>query len=197
MRLFAALYPPPAALGHLAAAVAAADPALRALEIAGGALRMVPEHRWHVTVAFYGEDDADARIDKLARRIRKAQVAAPWLRCTGAGTFGGVLYVGVRPAEGRRRELTVLARACGADPHQFRPHITVARWSKGRPDRQALAAPLRDYAGPWWQAGELVLVRSELGGPSGPTYTVLHRVALAEAVSGTPDEPREPRPDRT
>lgn len=186
MRLFAALYPPPEAVTHLAAAVAEAERTLLADPVSGGVVRLVPAERWHLTVAFYGEDDPDRRAEKLTRRAGKLLVHAPSLRCAGAGTFGGVLWVGVRVADGRHgAALRALARAAGVDPRQFRPHITVARWSKGRPDRRALTAPFADYLGPWWRPAELLLMRSELGAGA-PRYTVLHRVTLPPVADDPP-----------
>lgn len=187
MRLFAALCPPPSAIEHLADAVAAVEPVLQSEALAAGVVRLVPPERWHLTVAFYGEDDPDRRAEKLNRRVSRARAVAPWLRCAGSGTFGGVLWVGVHTqGEQHRAALRAIARSSGADPHHLRPHITVARWSKGRPDRRALAVPLADYTGEWWLPSELLLMRSELGA-GGPKYTVLHRVPLPPLASDPPE----------
>jgi 2'-5' RNA ligase len=51
------------------------------------------------------------------------------------------------------------------DEKPMRPHLTLAR-PGDRLDREAIAgdvAALNAYAGPWWTADELVLVRSHLG----------------------------------
>ncbi|GDY30513.1 RNA 2',3'-cyclic phosphodiesterase [Gandjariella thermophila] len=169
-RLFTALALPEDVVAHLAAAVAEVREQLPA-----GA-RWIPPERWHLTMKFHGEDDPDRRAAKLRRRARG--LPAPTLRLAACGTFSGVLWVGVRTAdEDSRRALRRVAQAAGNDPREFRPHLTVARWSAGRPDRAALRALLADYTGPWWTPGELVLVRSELR-PGGPRYTDLAHVAL-------------------
>lgn len=187
MRLFAALYPPPDVLGHLAAAVSRAEPELVDATVSGGNVRLIPADRWHLTVAFYGEDDLDARAEKLSRRVRQLRVRAPWLRCAGAGTFGGVLWIGVHPAPGfGPGMLRTLARAGGVDPEKYQAHVTVARWSTGRPDRRALVSPLAGYVGPWWRPTELLLVRSDLD-HAGPRYQVVHRVPLPPADEPAPE----------
>jgi len=169
-RLFTALALPEDVVAHLDGAVAGVRDRLPR------GVRWIPPERWHLTVKFHGEDDPERRAAKLRRRA--GGLPAPTLRLAGAGTFGGVLWVGARPAdEDSRRALRAVARAAGNDPRAFKPHLTVARWSTGRPDRSALVALLADYVGPWWTPGELVLVESELR-PDAPRYTDRDRVRL-------------------
>jgi RNA 2',3'-cyclic 3'-phosphodiesterase len=170
-RLFTALALAEGVVADLAAAVAEVHDRLPE------GVRWIPPERWHLTVKFHGEDDPDRRAAKLRRRA--GGLPAPTLRLGASGTFGGVLWVGVHPAdEDSRRALRRLAQAAGNDPRKYRAHLTVARWSAGRPDRAALRALLAGYTGPWWRPADLVLVRSELR-PGGPRYTDLARVPLA------------------
>jgi 2'-5' RNA ligase len=45
----------------------------------------------------------------------------------------------------------------------FRPHLTLGRWRSTDPADRALAGRLADYAGPAFEATEIVLMRSRLG----------------------------------
>jgi 2'-5' RNA ligase len=169
-RLFTALALPEDVVADLDAAVAEVRDRLP------GGVRWIPPERWHLTVKFHGEDDPRRRAAKLRRRV--GGLPAPRLRLSAAGTFTGVLWVGVRTAdEDSRRALRRLAQAAGNDPRAYKPHLTVARWSASRPDRAALRELLAGYTGPWWTPAELVLVQSELR-PAGPRYTDLDHVPL-------------------
>lgn len=160
MRLFSALWPAPEVVEHLAQALAA-------VPLPPG-VRRTPAQHWHLTLAFYGDDADLAR--RQAELDRLAALAAPTLRLAGAGTFAGVLWVGVQPADGALREL---AAAADADPrHPHRPHVTVARWRRSRPP-VAVPAGLADYCGPAWTPRRAVLVHSH-----GGTYRWVHSVAL-------------------
>ncbi|GGM38414.1 RNA 2',3'-cyclic phosphodiesterase [Longimycelium tulufanense] len=174
MRLFTALWPPEDAVRDLTARLRAA------LAQPPAGLRWVPVEKWHLTLCFHGEcDDAerDRRADRLRRRGPK--VLGPTLRFTGSGVFRGVLWVGVEPREEADvAALRQLAKVAGTDPGRYRPHLTVARWSRGRPDTTAIRELLADYTGPWWVADEVLLVRSELHGAQGSTYSRLERVPL-------------------
>jgi 2'-5' RNA ligase len=167
VRLFAAVVPPAHVLGELAAALAAAP------DLA--ALRVVPEHQRHLTVAFYGEVP-DSAVADLGERLRRAAARTPSLslRLNGFGTFptnaarARVLWAGV---EGDVAELTRLAeraaaagRRAGAqvDDRRYRPHLTIARARREVADvREPLAAMHLD--GMPWTASEVVLVKSTLG----------------------------------
>jgi 2'-5' RNA ligase len=174
-RLFSALVPPAPALDHLATWLA--DHPIDA------PLRWGRRARWHVTVGFFGDDDDPDRRTKWLRR-RVTGRLAPTLRLAGAGTFPGVLWVGVRTGtETDARRLAVLGQAAGAgraDRMAFHPHLTLARWRSGTPDRDALIAVFAGYTGPWFTPDELLLMRSELGS-GGPTYTTVDRLPLASA----------------
>jgi 2'-5' RNA ligase len=172
--LFTALWPPPEAVGHLADALAGIS---RPTAATMPSFRWMPAKQWHLTLCFHG-DDAD--LDKLAGRLRRRARGrrAPLLRLACAGTFRGALWVGAEPAgDADRVALHALVKAAGKHPVGFRAHLTVARWSRGRPDRAALTAPLADYYGPWWRPADILLVRSEQL-PAGPRYTPMERIPL-------------------
>jgi 2'-5' RNA ligase len=164
VRLFSALWPPEPAIAHLATA-------LRSVVLPPG-VRSTPIAKWHVTLAFYGNDaDATERAGLLDERL--AGTAAPTLRLVGAGTFPGVLWVGVEPVPpAGRGQLKALATAAGAGD-RFHPHVTVARWRFDRSGTR-LAAQLARYRGPTWTADAVTLVRSDLGAD----YTTVHSVPL-------------------
>jgi len=162
-RLFTAIVPP-------ARIVAALTKRLADVPTAPG-LRWVPPEKWHVTLGFFGADDASTRQAWLEPRL--PGVAAPRVRFAGSGTFRGVLWCGVAGDD-----ITDLAHAAGAHNQQraFHPHVTLAR---GRPpgglDR--IAAYLREYRGPSWLATEVVLLRSDRG-EHGAVYTPVARYPL-------------------
>jgi RNA 2',3'-cyclic 3'-phosphodiesterase len=177
-RLFSAIELPEPVLTDLAARL----PEVRAQ---AESLNWAPSDRWHITLGFYGDnDDPDRRIAWL--RGRAAGLAAPRIRLSSAGRFAGVLWVGVEPADDTAEQaLLAVAAAAGdevADPLEFRPHVTVARWRRRRgrgPLAERAAAALAGYVGPWWTPPELILFRSALGA-GGPRYSVVDRVALRE-----------------
>lgn len=163
MRLFTALVPS-------RAAVRALRDTLRDVPSVPG-LRWVDARQWHITLGFFGADDADARAAWL--RPRLDDMPAVRVRLCGAGTFRGVLWAGLAGDD-----LSALAVAAGAQQHEreFHPHLTIAR---GRPPGGlAQLVPYVDHhRGPDWQANEVVLMSSDRGG-DGPTYSVLARYPL-------------------
>jgi RNA 2',3'-cyclic 3'-phosphodiesterase len=175
-RLFVAVYPPQAALAHLAAVVAGTH--LGRAEAAGVNVRLAPRDRWHVTLAFLGEVDParvpDAR-DALGKAVAGWQAAAPRLRLAGGGRFGRgrftIVWTGIA---GDLAALTDLSKAVRRqlkrarlpfDPKPLRPHLTLARPSGrlGPTEVAADLATLGGYQGPPWSVDELRLVRSHLG----------------------------------
>jgi RNA 2',3'-cyclic 3'-phosphodiesterase len=174
-RLFSALVPPRAALDDLAACLGGIP-----AELPG--LRFIPAGRWHVTLGFFGDDDQDRRARWLRRRLTGRREVR--LRLAGGGTFPNVLWVGVEPAGERNAEsLRRLAQAAGAGRRGFTAHVTVARWRDRDTLRTEAARQLDGYAGPWFTAGEVLLMRSDHG-EGGPRYTVLQRLPLEPAVPG-------------
>lgn len=124
MRLFVGITPAAEALAHAAVAVdrrvgqAAPDGLDRRVGQAAAHMRWVSPERWHVTLAFLGEVDPD-RIPDLAGRLDEVAATHPPLegmRLAGAGTFRGVLWLGIEPTE-RHSPADRLARA---DQHEMR-----------------------------------------------------------------------------
>jgi RNA 2',3'-cyclic 3'-phosphodiesterase len=168
VRLFVAVYPPPAALAHLDAALAPCTPDWPGL-------RWAPVEQWHLTLAFLGEVPDD-RVDGLAERLARAAGRTPAMRLRLArfGAFPSarrarVCWAGV---EGDVEPLRLLAARASAaarragidvDDKPYRPHLTLARPRRPPLDVSGLAAAVGDYAGPWWPADAVRLVRSHLG----------------------------------
>ena len=144
--------------------------------------RFVPCESYHLTLAFMGEldegplDDAVAALNDLAAQSAPAVLAPSQL-----GTFGkpidSILWMGVEP----RKELLDLAerlrsalagRSLPFDPHEFVPHITLARHARVLCD----ALPHLELPQPV-VATTVGLYASTLGS-NGPTYTLVHRCAL-------------------
>lgn len=187
MRLFTALWPVEDALRHLDRAVRAVDQ--EDLAAATGGLRkfrFISPDRWHLTLCFHGDDaDLQATTEQVESRVAALPgVSAPRLRLSGAGTFRGVLWIGVQPAEeADETALRQLVGAAGGDARGYEAHLTIARWLGGRLDRARLTGLFADYAGPWWEPEHLSVMSSELR-RGGPIYRTVHRVALPRRASG-------------
>ncbi|MDN5919645.1 MAG: RNA 2',3'-cyclic phosphodiesterase [Pseudonocardia sp.] len=176
MRLFTALWPPPEVVVALSADVAGLgldeDPAWRP----------GPATRWHVTLAFHGEDEPGRRARELQERA--AGAPAPTLRIAGTGEFPGVLWAGVEPAcPSDADALAGLVALAGGVPDRFVAHLTLAHAARRRgrsagppPERPPVRSPDLP-AGPWWTPSEVLLVAS-VGTRSGLVYETVHRVAL-------------------
>jgi 2'-5' RNA ligase len=196
VRLFVGITPTAEALTHAAGAVdriASTTPDLR----------WVPPQRWHVTLAFLGEVDPD-RVPRLSAQLDAVAAVHPplaGLRLEGAGTFRGVVWLGVtHPAAELRSEsatgwhistevgLDGLARGVqrsmrgvhiAVERHPWRAHLTVARWRPSRERDEAAsrgAQALADYSGPAFDVHDIRLVHS-ITGPS-PRYEDLHVARL-------------------
>lgn len=179
VRLFAAVVPPPEAIDHLSDAVA---------PLRDDALRWTDVSHWHLTLAFYGELD-DARLPDLTQRLTRAASRhdpIP-LALAGAGRFGKqALWVGCTGEIAALRRLADSAIAAGRragadvdDRKRFKAHVTLARAFRNRPaDLRPYVSALGDYAGPGWQAQEVLLIQSHLGG-GGPRYETIATAPLA------------------
>jgi 2'-5' RNA ligase len=187
VRLFVAVYPPPAVRDDFARLVAALD--VGQPREAGQSLRLAPADQWHLTLAFLGDTPDDRQDRAVAAVDRAAAAAAPaTVRIGGGGTFGRsrftILWAGLRGdvdgllGTGRtvRRELK--RARLSFDPKPLRAHLTVARpgdrISAGERDRDLAA--LDAYEGPEWTVDELRLMRSHLG-PK-PRYDIVHAAPL-------------------
>lgn len=188
MRLFVAVYPPPAALDHLAATIARLR--LGEAAAAGTNVRIVARPLWHVTLAFLGEVGDDRVADTTAAvaagvdRWRQADRPAPVLRLAGGGRFGRgsftILWVALAGdiagfhalATAVRRELRRARLRIDRKP--LRPHLTLAR-PGGRLAAEDLAVDLqalRRYEGPEWTVESVHLMHSNTG--PDPSH---HRIA--------------------
>jgi 2'-5' RNA ligase len=155
LTLFSAFLPPADLVGAMGAE--------RARHRAGGSadrrLRWSAPVHWHVTLGFFGADEPAARVDWLAGRL--AGRPAPRVRLTGAGTFPGVLWLGVE-GEG----LAELAEAAGSglEDRAYRPHLTLARFPPEEPAEGARwEQALKGFETEFWTVGEVVLMASEWG----------------------------------
>ncbi|MFM1767875.1 MAG: hypothetical protein RJA22_404 [Verrucomicrobiota bacterium] len=187
-RLFVALELP----GELQARLAALQSALR-----GAWPRLhaawSPPDRMHLTLRFLGAVPA-ARVEALVGALRAAVAGRPAfeLEAVGLGAFPGwrrprVLWAGVREPGDAGRLISLQSAvqaatgsfATEAPEAVFQPHITLAR-VKQVPVSGALAGWARERAEDdhgRWTAGEVVLMRSELG-PGGGRYTRVAGVPL-------------------
>lgn len=160
MRLFSALIPPEHVLDALDAALGPRS----------DGVRWIPRSEWHITLGFYGDDDLDRRDAALAAAVPEASTVD--IRLAGAGTFRGVLWVGV---DG---DVAELAAACGASG-RFTAHLSVARWKPGPMPRPA-ADTVRRLQG--WRSGrwrpEAVVLMSSALSHRGAVYTVQRRYRL-------------------
>jgi 2'-5' RNA ligase len=163
LRTFTALVPDAAALDHLAAALATVD-----------GPEWIAQNKWHITLCFHGEDD-DPAARAAWLRERAADLRPIRLRLASAGTFPGVLWIGVEADDGLAAAAAAArGHAAGhVERHGFVPHLTVARARAKSLD----AVPLLGYKGPWWTSSELVLMRSERT-PDGYRYSALDAVLL-------------------
>jgi 2'-5' RNA ligase len=149
-------------------------------------LRWTAPEQWHVTLAFL-PDVADRHTDELFERLERAASRRDpvELRVAGAGAFpdvsqAKVLWAGLqhegevlgRLATGVRAASTKSGVEVGAG--RFRAHMTLARLGRRPVDVTRWLRVLDTYAGPSWQAREIVLIASHLGqGANGrPRYEV-------------------------
>ncbi|WP_329281589.1 RNA 2',3'-cyclic phosphodiesterase [Streptomyces sp. NBC_00691] len=166
MRLFAAVLPPRERLDELAHVV----DRLHRLPGADG-LRWTSQPGWHLTLAFMGEVDEEL-LPELRVRLARAAHRTPSfsLRLHGGGHFGRrALWAGIA---GDLDELRLLAERADAaarragvamDEHRrYQAHLTVARARGDAADLHPFLDELGTFEGSRWEAGELVLVRSNL-----------------------------------
>jgi 2'-5' RNA ligase len=183
MRVFASL-PVPA---DLASALTPGLPALPE------GVRAIPQDRWHLTLAFYGELEQAgiACVEgRLQRRLARLAEGPLTVGVVGGGVFsGGVGYLrvaGSQPADDARMEALArgsyrAGKACQAPGavagYRFRAHITVARGKRSAPLPPDVREALRGVRSPPWSVPALHLVSSHLG-PQ-PRYEILRAFPLA------------------
>jgi 2'-5' RNA ligase len=166
-------------------------------EWSAAAREALPFQKWthpqdvHVTLQFLGDTPPEAALALEASLRRLAADTQPLqLRIEGLGVFGppaapSVLWAGIAgdlDALGALHSQVV--RACArhgfpAEARAYRPHLTLARRSRGPISRAALDAAL-PAAGwpPSWQVQTIVLYRSHLG--RRPSYEPLGVFPLGE-----------------
>lgn len=158
-------------------------------------------YRWvgidllHLTVLFLGAVRTK-KLPEVEDALHAAAASRSSFRLGGGdlGSFGGrrprVIWVGVTDPDGvllalRARLITELdGLGLRHDSAPFRPHITLARSRPGggpRRDSPLSARGLQGLVSEPLAVEHLTLVRSDLFS-SGPRYTVLARVALADAL---------------
>lgn len=184
MRLFLAVFPPPAVRE---AAHAAAAP----LRAAGPAVSWVKAENLHYTMRFLGEVGEDG-----ARRAGEAALEAaaghPAFEAAlgGLGAFPGVrrarvLWVGMSAgaepltALARSLDRALGARGFGAPDRPFSPHLTLGRVRDPRTDWTDPLGRIPALAGDQarFTVDRLCVVESRLS-PKGSTYTVRLEAAL-------------------
>jgi len=167
MRLFVAIFPPPEALSHLKDAMSTLD------------VKLSDPGRWHLTLAFLGDVPQATPATAALSEAELNPVGA--LEISSGGRFGTVLWAGIEGDVAALARLTrsirrsLRARRVPPDDKRFRPHVTLARRTPAGQMGEALSL-VRGYAGPSWQAREVVLVRSELG--ADPSYHQLSKVEI-------------------
>ena len=140
------------------------------------ALRRPADPRWHVTLAFLGEQPAPEPFDLTAATAGHQGFS---LRVEGGGTFhGSVLFAGLagdtEALQHLAEDVRAACRDAGAliEDRPFHPHLTLARGKGLR-----VAPALREHRGPDWPVTEVELVRSVLGRRA--RHEVLARFPLA------------------
>lgn len=143
------------------------------MEHLAAALEREADPRWHLTLAFLGDQPDPGAFD--LRPVAARHPPFP-LALSGATRLGrGVVATGVR---GDTRALRQLAhdvqdacREAGAvlEKRRWHPHLTISRDG-------AVPPALWEYEGPGWTVAELELVHSVLG--RGAEHRVLERVHL-------------------
>jgi RNA 2',3'-cyclic 3'-phosphodiesterase len=150
-----------------------------------GMLSGVPEARWvdpenfHLTLRFIGEVD-EPTAEEIAAALSRLRMPSFTLVLDGMGYFESrgrlrALWVGVRPepaldALRRKVESTVVAAGLEAEKRKFKPHVTLARFSRTPVEAAgpflAMHAGIRSTA---FAVESMTLFESVLG-QGAPTY---------------------------
>ncbi|GAA4086580.1 RNA 2',3'-cyclic phosphodiesterase [Nocardioides kongjuensis] len=184
MRIFAAVVPPPDAIGHLDVFL---DP-----RRAAAPFRWTRTEQLHLTLAFMPEAEerrVDVYVDRLAESLDG--LAPVELSLAGAVVFpnvaeGRVLATGVTGGDDVLATAAVRARnaavACGieVDGQRFRPHVTIARTGAHPTEMSSWVRLLETYEGPTWPLEAISVIASHLGeGPRrAPRYEPLAEILL-------------------
>ncbi|HET9397858.1 MAG TPA: RNA 2',3'-cyclic phosphodiesterase [Sphingomicrobium sp.] len=165
-RLFVALRPPKDVRDLLIDAMEGAD------------LRWQDEDQLHLTLRFIGEVERPLANDIAAAL---AAIAFPpfELGISGAGRFDhgrrGALWAGIAPKNEVKAFAAKVERACqfaGLEPERraYHPHITLARWSGGKPQLDLWMEQHSGLRSKPWPVRDFTLYESHLG-RSGAHYT--------------------------
>lgn len=109
--------------------------ALRDLSLEGSFTR---RENLHITLAFIGELDR-ARLGDAIAAAGAIRLARFDFTVGGAGSFGDLIWLGVKEGEAELRRLSSAvtaecrARNIGTDPKPFSPHLTIARRTVMKP----------------------------------------------------------------
>lgn len=168
VRLFVAVWPPPA--------VVTALEALERRALAG--VRWTTAQQWHVTLRFLGAvEDPDAVVRRLAAaRLPPARaVAGPAARRLGSSVW----CLPVNGLDEVAAGVVAATEGIGVvpDDRAFRGHLTLARF---RSPKAVFPFLVLDAT---WAVGEVTVVASTLGG-TGSAYDVVGRVPLGPALPG-------------
>jgi 2'-5' RNA ligase len=191
IRLFVALFPPPAVVEALAAPVRRLAAALP-----GEAVTWTAPEQIHLTLNFIGnvEPAAAGLLENAVREACRGGRAFP-LRARGLGCFPSpararILWAGLEATGGTLEALkanldAALARlGCPPETRPFHPHLTIGRVKSLRPgDGRTLAAALGEFRQTdfgQWTAEQIELMQSTLL-PAGAKYSSLAKFELANA----------------
>jgi len=185
VRLFVGVVPSSEAISHAAGAV-------NRIASTAPDVRWIPPERWHLTLVFLGEVDAEKapRLASALDAVGSSYEEFEGAQLAGAGTFPGVLWLGLGVSHradsesdphlpfgvSRRDPLSALGQVTRAvrramraerisiEHRPWRPHLTIARWKHGRP--ASAADPSKDSPStPEDQAAQAVETLAEYAGP--------------------------------
>lgn len=139
------------------------------------ALRMLPPASIHLTLKYLGEVHPE-KVEKVREALQAVPFSPFRLQTTKTGTFGGVLWLGVKLTKDLAQLQRHVQRAVRPfalhDPRSYTPHLTLARFASLSTEEQAALSGIRDEEK--WRVDGFVLYRSELT-PDGPVYERLAR----------------------
>lgn len=162
----------------------------------GAELKWQAEEQLHLTLRFVGEVELPLAED-LADALHGLAFPAFPLQLRGVGRFDhgrrGALWAGVAPSEPLRTLAAKVERACqrsglGPERRAFHPHVTLARWSGGRPPIEAWMARHSAIASDAWTVRDFTLFESHLG-RSGAHYEPVETYPLLPSAAGEPISP--------
>jgi 2'-5' RNA ligase len=172
-RLFVAICPPEAVRDRLIDAMEGAD------------LKWQDDDQLHLTLRFVGDVERPLAAD-LAAALASVSFPSFELAIHGVGRFDhgrrGALWAGVKPKDQLKALAAKIERACqsaGLQPERrvYHPHITLSRWSGGKPGLDNWLGRNSALRSEPWLANEFILYESHLG-QSGAYYEPVLTVPL-------------------